>query len=123
MKSLMKCALLAGGMIAAVGCSNSTNPSTPSPTTPAAVSVSIVSGARLLTTTAYNPNPITVARGGKVTWTNNDTITHTATSDGGAFDSGNMAPGASFSMTFPTAGTSTYHCTLHPGMIGTVNVQ
>jgi plastocyanin len=24
---------------------------------------------------------------------------------------------------FPNAGTFTYRCTIHPGMIGTVNVQ
>ena len=71
----------------------------------------------------FVPYHLTVEVGDRVTWINNDTIPHTATSDSRAFDSGNMAPGASFSMTFPTAGTSTYHCTLHPGMIGTVNVQ
>jgi plastocyanin len=26
-------------------------------------------------------------------------------------------------MTFASAGSFTYHCTLHPGMVGTVTVQ
>jgi plastocyanin len=26
-------------------------------------------------------------------------------------------------MTFPSAGTFVYHCTIHPGMTGTVTVQ
>jgi plastocyanin len=76
-----------------------------------------------LTTTAYTPNPISVSVGGTVMWMNNDSIAHTSTSDNGTWDSGTMAPGASFSRTFPTAGTFTYHCAIHPNMVGTVTVQ
>jgi plastocyanin len=54
---------------------------------------------------------------------NNDTTTHTSTGSNGAWDSGSIAPGASFSRTFPAAGSFTYHCTIHPGMVGTVTVQ
>ena len=121
-----------------LGCGSSYSPSTPSPTptptpsptpspTPApgsqGVSATIARGAQALTTTAYAPNPVTVPVGGTVTWTNGDTITHTSTGDGGTWDSGNIAPGATFSRTFSTAGSFRYHCTIHPGMVGTVNVQ
>jgi plastocyanin len=34
-----------------------------------------------------------------------------------------MNPGATFTRTFPSAGTFQYHCTIHPGMVGTVTVQ
>jgi plastocyanin len=85
--------------------------------------VSVVRGASDLTNTAYSPNPIAVAAGGSVMWTNNDTTAHTATSNDGTWNSGTIAPGASFSRTFPTAGTFSYHCTIHPGMIGSVVVQ
>jgi plastocyanin len=54
---------------------------------------------------------------------NNDSIAHTSTANGGAWNSGTMAPGASFSTTFSSAGTFQYHCTIHPGMVGTVTVQ
>jgi plastocyanin len=111
------------GMIAliAAGCSsNSSNPGTPSAQ---ATNVSIVLNSSNLTTTAYNPNPVTIARGGTVMWINNDTTPHTSTADGGLWNSGNLAAGASFSMTFPNTGSFPYHCTLHPGMVGTVNVQ
>ena len=83
----------------------------------------IVSGATTMTTTAYAPNPISVGVGGSVTWTNNDTITHTATGNDNSWNSGNIAPGATFTKSFPTAGSYAYHCTLHPGMVGTVVVQ
>jgi len=76
-----------------------------------------------LTTTAYAPNPIAVTVGGTVTWTNNDTVTHTSTADGGAWNSSSIAPGGTFSRTFSSAGTFQYHCTIHPGMVGTVTVQ
>lgn len=93
------------------------------PPTPAANTVSIVAGSATKTTTAYSPNPVTLAAGGTVTWVNNDTTTHTSTADGGAWASGSIAPGGQFSRTFGTAGTFTYHCSIHPNMIGTVQVQ
>jgi plastocyanin len=43
--------------------------------------------------------------------------------DGGQWSSGNIAPGSHFTTTFNTAGTFTYHCSLHPNMVGTVKVQ
>ena len=69
------------------------------------------------------PNPITVPVGGTVTWTNNDTVAHTSTADAGAWNSSSIAPGATFSRTFSSGDTFQYHCTIHPGMVGTVNVQ
>lgn len=109
--------------LACCACGGSSNsPSTPTPT-PTGTVVSIVSGSSNLTTTAYSPNPVNVSVGGTVTWMNNDNTAHTSTANGGAFDSGTIAPGASVSRTFPTAGSFPYHCTLHPGMVGTVTVQ
>jgi plastocyanin len=103
------------------GCSSSNSPTTTTPTS--GTPVSIVSNARTLTTTAYSPNPVTVAVGGTVTWMNNDTTAHTATGDDRSFDSGTIAPGGQFSRTFTTAGSYEYRCTLHPNMVGTVRVQ
>src|SRR5262249_6457772 len=94
----------------------------PSPS-PTRMNVSIVPGARTLTTTAFNPNPITVSTGATVTWMNNDNISHTSTANGGSWDSGTLAPGATFSKTFTSTGTFSYHCAIHPNMVGTVTVQ
>jgi plastocyanin len=113
-------------LVAVASCGSSSSPTSPSPSptgSGSGSSVSIVSGARTLTTNAYNPNPVTISRGTTVTWMNNDSIAHTSTADGGAWNSGNMAPGASFSQTFQTTGSFTYHCALHPNMVGTVTVQ
>lgn len=86
-----------------------------------AAGATIVRGAAGLTTTAYAPNPINITVGTTVTWTNNDSLTHTVT--GGGFDAGNLAPGAGGSVTFSSPGSFAYHCAIHPNMVGTVNVQ
>jgi plastocyanin len=72
---------------------------------------------------AYSEQTITVKVGEKVTWTNNDTVAHTATADDGSFDTGMIEPGQSGSVAFDTAGTYTYHCTPHPNMTATIVVE
>jgi len=91
-------------------------------------SVSIVPGSSSLTTDAYQPNPVQVSTGATVTWTNDDAQPHTATSGenatpDGTFDSGIMAPAATFEHTFAAAGEYPYYCILHPNMVGTVSVS
>lgn len=71
----------------------------------------------------YSPSPYTVKVGASVTWVNKDSTTHTVTSSGSSlFDSGNMAPGATYSFTFTQPGTYQYYCTIHPWMKGTIVV-
>jgi plastocyanin len=71
---------------------------------------------------AFGPASISVPVGSTVTWTNQDGTAHTVTADDGSFDSGNLAPGATFSQTFDTPGTYTYHCAIHSSMTGTITV-
>ena len=72
---------------------------------------------------AFGTPQLTVAAGTEVTWVNCDEVAHTSTADGGAWSSGLLSPGASFSRTFAAAGTFPYHCDPHPGMKATVVVQ
>ena len=72
---------------------------------------------------SFNPGTLTVKVGDTVTWTNNDSATHTVTANDNSFKSADLAPGASFSNTFSTAGTYPYRCTIHPNMTGTIVVQ
>jgi plastocyanin len=76
-----------------------------------------------LTTTAFSPDVADVQVGTTVTWTNSDSVAHTSTSDQNGWNSGTVAPGGRFSFTFQNAGTFSYHCAIHPGMIGTVVVR
>jgi plastocyanin len=59
---------------------------------------------------AYAEPSVTVAPGTTVCWTNQDGVEHTVTSDTGAFNSGNIAPGGTFRQTFSGAGSFRYHC-------------
>src|SRR5438067_123004 len=88
---------------------NSTNPTSKGTTPVAAASVTIQNF-------AYSPAIVYVLPGGTVTWTNKDATAHTVTDNGGSFDSGNIAVDATYKMTFPTAGTHTYHCSIHSMM-------
>ncbi|MGH9174200.1 MAG: cupredoxin domain-containing protein, partial [Vicinamibacterales bacterium] len=73
---------------------------------------------------AFSPNPVEIATGDTVTWTNQDEVPHTATAeDRGVLQSGTIAPGASFSQTFAQAGEFPYFCEFHPNMTGTIVVQ
>ena len=63
-----------------------------------------------------------MSAGTTVTWTNSDGTTHTVTADGGAFDSGHLADGATFQFTFKAAGVFPYHCSIHSSMNGTITV-
>jgi plastocyanin len=106
---------------------NATN-ATNTGATGGSTSVSIVQGSSTLTTDAYQPNPIQVSVGATVTWTNDDSQPHTATSGenvtpDGTFDSGILAPAATFEHTFTAAGEHPYFCLLHPNMVGTVSVS
>jgi YVTN family beta-propeller protein len=94
----------------------STGGSTADANAPAANGVSIANF-------AFGPATLTVQAGEQVTFTNNDSITHTSTSADGGWDSGPIAPGKSYDVTLSTPGTYTYHCSIHPFMTGTVVVE
>jgi len=72
---------------------------------------------------AFDPSSVAVDAGATVTWTNQDSTAHTVTADDGSFDSGTLDAGASFSFTFTSAGTVSYHCSIHPNMVGSVTIS
>jgi plastocyanin len=103
-------------------------------TTPATVTaVSIVLGSSTPTNVEfYSPETVETTVGSMVTWTNDDTTLHTATSGtvqgntgtpDDVFDSGYLNKGASFSWVPEEAGEYDYYCTLHPYMTGKVVVS
>lgn len=71
---------------------------------------------------AYDPDPVTIAAGGKVTWLNRDSAPHTATAVDGSFDTGTLDEGKLKSESFKQPGTFEYVCSIHPDMHGTVEV-
>jgi plastocyanin len=95
----------------------------PTPPRIPAATVTIQPSARTLATAAFVPNPVTLSVGGVLTWMNTDTTTHDMVSDTALWDSGRMPSGASYQFTFSSRGSFPYHCSIHPGMVGTVVVQ
>ncbi len=74
---------------------------------------------------AFAPRETVVAPGTRVTWTNTGPRNaHTVTADDGAFDSGAIGIGGTWTWTAPPRpAVLTYHCRFHPGMVGTVIVS
>jgi plastocyanin len=98
------------------------NPGAPTPQPPPAASsrVSIMGdrGAQ-----SFTPNPSSVPQGQTVAWRNTDNVVHRIVTNDNALDTGDIAPGATSSpRALPTNGAN-YHCTIHPGMIGSINAS
>ena len=121
-------ALAVAGALMAVSCggggsSTPTTPSTPSPGggtgTQANITITITGqGGKL----AFTPNPATIAQGQLVVFKNNDTVAHHVMLDDGTAQTPDIAPGAtSAPVSMGLSGATTYHCTIHPGMVGGFN--
>ena len=80
------------------------------------------------TNECYLPYSVSISEHSSVTWTNDDTTVHTATSgnptDGpdGIFDSGLISAGDMYTNQFDEEGTFDYYCIAHPWMAGKVVV-
>ena len=77
---------------------------------------------------AFRPSSVSFmgSAGVTVTWTNYDGTGHTVTSDGATsfVSSGTIAAnGGTYALSFPTPGTYTYHCSIHPTMTGSIVVN
>lgn len=68
----------------------------------------------------FSPATLTVAIGDTVTWTNVDDSPHTVSA--GAFDSGNLDEGQTFSFTLTEAGAFDYVCSYHEEMTASITV-
>lgn len=69
----------------------------------------------------FAPAELTVGPGTRVVWRNLGDLPHTVTAEDGSFDSGLLAPGATFTVTID--GPVRYLCTLHPQMRGIIVVR
>ncbi len=71
----------------------------------------------------YTPARLEIPAGTTIEWSNQDPVEHTVTAEDGGFDSGLIAPGATWRYTFETPGTYSFLCTPHPFMRGVVVVR
>jgi plastocyanin len=71
---------------------------------------------------AFSPNPATVSPGQLVVFKNNDVTAHHIMLDDGTVQTPDINPGAtSPAVAMGTNGSLSYHCIIHPGMVGGFN--
>ena len=76
---------------------------------------------------AFSPAELTVKAGTRLTFVNDDSVTHTATVPDGAFDTGDVQPGKSVTVTVKAStgggGAVPYICSIHQFMKGSITVE
>lgn len=72
-------------------------------------------------TTGFVPTTLTVKRGTQITWVNRDILIHRLLGNG--WDSGQLAPGESYSRTFSTSGSFEYSESAQSAIRGIVDVM
>jgi plastocyanin len=120
-KAGMAVALAVAGALVAWSCGGGggSTPTSPGGGAAATVTINITGqGGKL----AFSPNPATVQPGQLVMFKNNDVETHHVILDDGTVQTPDIAPGAtSAPVAMGTSGSLTYHCAIHPGMVGGFN--
>ncbi len=119
-------ACLVTGAFAAAGCGGGGggggSPVSPSPSTTATpsapVTISIVGVNGKL---SFSPNPASVASGATVVFKNNDVVSHRVQLDDRSMETTDIAPGATSGPLPLGAVNKSYHCTIHPTMVGSLN--
>jgi plastocyanin len=72
---------------------------------------------------AYSPASVTVKVGTTITFTNEESVEHTATSNTeGLFETGALGMGQSVRLKMNKVGTFSFHCSFHAFMRGTIKV-
>jgi plastocyanin len=126
MRSLIVSAALvivAGAWACGGGSGGYSTPTAPTPTgggggTTAGTTIAIVGDRG---SSSFNPNPSAVSQGTTMAWKNTDSVTHHIVMNDGSLDTGDIPPGGtSAALTLATNGGN-YHCTIHPGMVGSIN--
>src|SRR5262249_33180268 len=95
-------------------------PAAPAPCTPSPLT-DIISIVSYFGSGAFNPNPITAAVGDSIVFTNTDAREHHIVLDDGT-EVGDVMPGASTAPLTLATPTASFHCTIHPTMVGTINM-
>jgi plastocyanin len=72
----------------------------------------------------FEPMHLSTSPGATIRVTNRDAVAHTLSAVGGAFDTGDLAPDQTKTITVPSKpGTYRYICNIHQYMVGTITVR
>ncbi|MBW3646074.1 MAG: cupredoxin domain-containing protein [Actinobacteria bacterium] len=124
----MTTSLMVALLVGTAACGNAGSGPATDAAAPSSASAGQQDGAVTIKTFAFHPDPVRVKAGTTVSWTNEDEILHNVTSGerdeaDGTFDKQLDGPGSVAEHTFDTPGTYAYHCSIHPGMDGVVEVS
>jgi len=92
------------------------------PTPPAAPNVLTIDVAEINGPYSFYPSPVTIRAGQIVVWRNSDTVTHHVVFDDGSVNTGTLATGTLSQPLTIGVGNWSYHCAIHPSMVGSVTV-
>ena len=130
--SVAACLALGGALVAGCGSSSSSSSNSSSASTPAAAPATSTPAAApaaggtvavSMKNIQFAPKSVTAKVGQTVKWTNGDSVDHNVTATSGeTFTSNTFGQGATYSHKLTKAGTISYVCTIHPGMVGTIVV-
>jgi plastocyanin len=99
--------------------SNASTPTTPSSTGSSnVVTVTITGNNGAL---SFSPNPAACVTGQTVVWKNADTVTHHIVIDDLGVNTGDIPPGGTSQPMSLGNVSKSYHCSLHPAMVGALN--
>src|SRR4051812_20096401 len=104
----------AAALLLAAGCGGKSSAEPPAATGATAVEIASF---------AYKPATLTVSRGARIRFRNEDRAEHTATADDRSFDTQTIEKSRTSQVTFTRAGTFPYHCDFHPFMKAVVVVR
>ena len=124
-RRLVVVAILAAAVLGLSACSSKAKVTPPAPPTDARGKTTFTIDAR---GNQFSPAALIVTVGTKVTWRNDDAVTHNvkksadAVDFGATFGTDSFNPDATYSFTFTKPGTYFYTCTIHTLMDGKVEV-
>jgi plastocyanin len=99
----------------------------PTPADPPTANVYILPGAVDLGPNAFGDHPIVIFKGERMRLRNIDTVEHNLVPDTASLPefsaTGPLVPGDDRSFVMNSLGSTTFHCTIHPQMVGTIIVQ
>jgi len=112
-RTLIAAAALAACLIGPASAADAAGPG--APMLPSAVTIHIKDF-------KFNPTPVKIHAGDRVTFINDDDEAHTATANDKSFDSEGLDSGGTWQHVFAKPGTYNYFCELHPYMKATLVV-
>ena len=101
------------------GGNSTATPTTPSPSGASSVVTITITGNK--GALSFSPNPAQCATGQTVVWKNADSVTHRVQIDDLGVNTGDLAPGATSQPMSLGDVSKSYHCSLHPQMVGALN--